>query len=173
MAKKKMTASRSAVQDVERLAQRLADEQGVELVEVSLQKESRGKCLLVFIDREGGIGLDDCEKYHRALQPLVENVDYDIMEVSSPGADRPVKTRRDFEKHRGELVEVRLFAARDGAKAFRGLLTDMDDASVTITDAQEQPQVFQRREVAVVKPVIELDEDDFADVDFDALDDEE
>ena len=61
MAKKKMTASRSAVQDVERLAQRLADEQGVELVEVSLQKESRGKCLLVFIDREGGIGLDDCE----------------------------------------------------------------------------------------------------------------
>ena len=77
MAKKKMTASRNAVQDVERLAQRLADEQGVELVEVSLQKESRGKCLLVFIDREGGIGLDDCEKYHRALQPLVEDVDYE------------------------------------------------------------------------------------------------
>ena len=92
MAKKKMTASRSAVQDVERLAQRLADEQGVELVEVSLQKESRGKCLLVFIDREGGIGLDDCEKYHRALQPLVEDVDYDIMEVSSAGMDRPIKT---------------------------------------------------------------------------------
>lgn len=62
MAKKKMTASRSAVQDVERLAQQLADEQGVELVEVSLQKESRGKCLLVFIDREGGISLDDCRK---------------------------------------------------------------------------------------------------------------
>ena len=58
-------------------------------------------------------------------------------------------------------------------KAFRGLLTDMDDATVTITDAQEQPLVFQRREVAVVKPVIELDEDDFADVEFDALDDEE
>ena len=50
--------------------------------------------------REGGIGLDDCEKYHRALQPLVEDVDYDIMEVSSAGMDRPIKTRRDFEKNR-------------------------------------------------------------------------
>ena len=123
MAKKKMTASRSAVQDVERLAQRLADEQGVELVEVSLQKESRGKCLLVFIDREGGIGLDDCEKYHRALQPLVEDVDYDIMEVSSAGMDRPIKTRRDFEKNRDALVEVRLFAAQNGSKLYQDLLT--------------------------------------------------
>lgn len=74
MAKKKMTASRSTVQDVERLAQRLADEQGVELVEVSLQKESRGKCLLVFIDREGGIGLGRLREISPALQPLVEDV---------------------------------------------------------------------------------------------------
>lgn len=61
----------------------------------------------------------------------------------------------------------------DGAKAFRGLLTCQDDATVTITGETEQPLVFQRREVAVVKPVIELDEDDFADVEFDALNDEE
>ena len=49
----------------------------------------------------------------------------------------------------------------------------MDDAAVTITDAAEQPLVFQRRDVAIIKPVIELDEDDFADVEFDAVDDEE
>ena len=136
MAKKKMTASRSAVQDVERLAQRLADEQGVELVEVSLQKESRGKCLLVCIDREGGIGLDDCEKYHRALQPLVEDVDYDIMEVSSAGMDRPIKTRRDFEKNRDALVEVRLFAAQNGSKLYQVLLKDFTDEEVVLQPAE-------------------------------------
>ena len=163
MAKKKMTASRSAVQDVERLAQRLADEQGVELVEVSLQKESRGKCLLVFIDREGGIGLDDCEKYHRALQPLVEDVDYDIMEVSSAGMDRPIKTRRDFEKNRDALVEVRLFAAQNGSKLYQGLLKDFTDEEVVLQPAEGELLSFPRKTVAIVKPVIDFDEDDLPD----------
>ena len=166
-------AGRSAVAEVARLAEAVAREMGLELVEVTLQKESRGKCLCVYVDKEGGLSLDDCERYHKRLQPMLEDVDYDIMEVSSPGADRPVKTRRDFEKNKGALVEVRLFAARNGAKAFRGLLTAMDDATVTITDAMEQPRVVQRREGAGVKPVSELGEDDFADVECDALDDEE
>lgn len=170
MAKKKMTASRSAVQDVERLAQRLADEQGVELVEVSLQKESRGKCLLVFIDREGGIGLDDCEKYHRALQPLVEDVDYDIMEVSSAGMDRPIKTRRDFEKNRDALVEVRLFAAQNGSKLYQGLLKDFTDEEVVLQPAEGELLSFPRKAVAIVKPVIDFDEDDLPDDDGEVLD---
>ena len=160
MAKKKMTASRSAVQDVEKLAQQLADEQGVELVEVSLQKESRGKCLLVFIDREGGISLDDCEKYHRALQPLVDDVDYDIMEVSSAGMDRPIKTRRDFEKNRDALVEVRLFAAQNGSKLFQGLLKDFTDEQVVLQPAEGEELTFLRKAVAIVKPIIDFDEDD-------------
>ena len=171
MAKKKMTASRSAVQDVERLAQRLADEQGVELVEVSLQKESRGKCLLVFIDREGGIGLDDCEKYHRALQPLVEDVDYDIMEVSSAGMDRPIKTRRDFEKNRDALVEVRLFAAQNGSKLYQGLLKDFTDEEVVLQPAEGELLSFPRKAVAIVKPVIDFDEDDLPDDGGEVLDD--
>lgn len=170
MAKKKMTASRSAVQDVERLAQRLADEQGVELVEVSLQKESRGKCLLVFIDREGGIGLDDCEKYHRALQPLVEDVDYDIMEVSSAGMDRPIKTRRDFEKNRDALVEVRLFAAQNGSKLYQGLLKDFTDEEVMLQPAEGELLSFPRKAVAIVKPVIDFDEDDLPDDGGEVLD---
>ena len=170
MAKQKLTASRSAVQDVERLAQRLADEQGVELVEVSLQKESRGKCLLVFIDREGGIGLDDCEKYHRALQPLVEDVDYDIMEVSSAGMDRPIKTRRDFEKNRDVLVEVRLFAAQNVSKLYQGLLKDFTDEEVVLQPAEGELLSFPRKAVAIVKPVIDFDEDDLPDDGGEVLD---
>lgn len=134
----------------------------LELVEVTLQKESRGKCLCVYVDKEGGLSLDDCERYHKRLQPMLEDVDYDIMEVSSPGADRPVKTRRDFEKHRGELVEVRLFAARDGAKG----------VSWTADRHGRRHRDHHRRDGAAAgvpaagggggqAPVIELDEDEF------------
>lgn len=148
-------------------AQAIANEMGLELVELTLQKESRGKCLCVYVDKEGGLSLDDCEKYHKRLQPLVEDIDYDIMEVSSPGVDRPIKTLRDFEKNRGAVVDVKLFAARDGVKQFRGALTDMTDGSVVITDADGKLIAFDRKDVALIKPVIELEEEDFQDVVFD------
>ena len=123
-------ARMNSVQLVEKLAQKTAGELGLELVEVTLQKESRGKCL--YVDKEGGITLDDCERFHRQVQPLFEDVDYDIMEVSSPGVDRPIKNMRDFERHRGDNVEVRLFAPLNGSKLYQGSLTAMDEASVTI-----------------------------------------
>lgn len=160
-------AKQSPVQAVEQRAQSVADLMGLELVEVTLQKESRGKCLCVYVDKEGGLSLDDCEKYHKQLQPMLEDIDYDIMEVSSPGVDRPIKTLRDFEKNRGNTVEVKLFAARDGVKLFRGALTAMDDATVSITDAADQLICFERKDVALIKPVIELDEEDLTDVVFD------
>ena len=170
--KRAQGARLSAVETVEERAGAVAREMSLELVEVTLQKESRGKCLCVYVDKEGGLSLDDCERYHKRLQPMLEDVDYDIMEVSSPGMDRPVKTMRDFERNRGALVEVKLFAAQNGQKLFRGLLTGMDEATVTITGAQEDALCFERKAVALVKPVIELDEDDFADVEFDAVDEE-
>lgn len=170
--KRAQGARLSAVETVEVRAAAVAREMALELVEVTLQKESRGKCLCVYVDKEGGLSLDDCERYHKRLQPMLEDVDYDIMEVSSPGMDRPIKTMRDFERNRGVLVEVKLFAAINGQKLFRGLLAGMDEATVTITGAQEEELRFERKAVALVKPVIELDEDDFAGVDFDAVDEE-
>lgn len=159
-------AGAGAVKAVEERAGRIAVEMGLELVEVTLLRESRGKCLCVYVDRDGGLSLDDCEKYHKQLQPLLDDIDYDIMEVSSPGVDRPVKTLRDFEKKRGAVVEVRLFAPVDGAKAFRGTLEAMDGQSVTILEPDGGARCFERRGVAVIKPVIELEDDDFADVSF-------
>ena len=73
---------------VEPRCQRLADEQGLELVDVSLDKEPTGKYLRIYIDKPEGISLDDCERYHRAIQPQLESYDYDFLEVSSPGVDR-------------------------------------------------------------------------------------
>jgi len=160
----------NSVQMVEQIAQEIADELSLELVEVTLQKESRGKCLCVYVDKEGGLTLNDCESYHRRLQPLLEEIDYDIMEVSSPGVDRPVRNQRDFEKQRGNQVEVKLFAPLNGSKLYQGALTAMDEKSVTIADAQGAELVFERKAVALIKPVLDLDVEDFEDI---ALGDEE
>ena len=156
----------NSVQMVEQLAQQVADEMSLELVEVTLQKESRGKCLCVFVDKEGGLTLNDCESYHRRLQPMLEEVDYDIMEVSSPGVDRPIKNQRDFEKNRGQQVEVKLFAPLNGSKLYQGALADMDDKQVTIALSEEEEITFERKAVAIIKPVLDLDIEDFADAEF-------
>ena len=157
---------KNSAQMIEELAQKVADQLGLELVEVTLQKESRGKCLCVYVDKEGGISLDDCEKYHKLLQPMLEEVDYDIMEVSSPGVDRPIKNQRDFEKNRGAQVEVKLFAPLNGSKLYQGALADMDDKQVTIALSEEEEITFERKAVAIIKPVLDLDIEDFADAEF-------
>ena len=142
------------------VAEPLALEQGLELVDVTLQKEPQGRTLCLYIDKPGGVSLDDCERFHKAVQPLLETVDYDFLEVSSPGVDRPVKTLRDFEKNRDALVEVKLFAPLDGAKAFEGNLRAMDETTVTIALANGTEKTFQRKAVALIKPVIVFDDDE-------------
>ncbi len=158
MANKKEPKAAS-VQAVGALVQPVADKMGLELVEVALQKEPRGKVLCLYMDKEGGLSLDDCELYHKAVQPLLEQVEYDFLEVSSPGLDRPVKTQRDFEKNRGALVEVRLFTKVDGQKSFQGTLEAMDDDTVTIR-MESGDRTFPRASVALIKPIIIFDEDE-------------
>ena len=150
----------ASVQTVEAIALRIAAEQALELVEVTLQKEPQGKTLCIYVDKQGGITLDDCERFHKAVIPFLESVDYDFLEVSSPGADRPIKTLRDFEKNRGLPVELKLFAPLEGTKLFEGTLQAMDDASVTITLADGSPKTFPRKAVAVMKPVIIFEDDE-------------
>ena len=148
------------VKTAQEIARGVADAQGFELVEVTLQKEPDGMALCIYIDREKGITLDDCERFHKAVQPKLSDIDYDYLEVSSPGADRPVKTDRDFEKHRGEQVEIRLFAKLDGAKQYTGALSAMDEQTVSIALADGQMRAFPRKTVALIKPVILLTEDE-------------
>jgi ribosome maturation factor RimP len=148
------------LQDAQAAAAGTAETLGFELVEVTLHKEPDGMALCIYIDREGGITLDDCERFHKAVLPLLHDMDYDYLEVSSPGADRPVKTQRDFERHRGDKVEVRLFARLDGAKQFTGTLLAMDGETVTIRTADGQTIAFPRKAVALIKPVVEGTEDE-------------
>ena len=141
------------------LCQKLADKMNYELVDAELVKEGPGRYLRIYIDRPGGISLDELEKFHREIQPQLDRVDYDFLEVCSPGLDRPLKKDRDFEHALGGKVEVRLFKPVDGKKLFEGALRAWNAETVTIEDASGL-QEFPRRGVALIKPVIEIDLDD-------------
>jgi len=136
--------------------QRLAEELNFELVDVCLDKEGAGKYLRIYIDKPEGISLDDCENYHRAIQPQLENYDYDFLEVSSPGVDRPLKKDRDFERAIGDEVEVHLFKAMNGTKIIGGHLADFSKDEIVLDTPQGEVRL-QRKACALVKPVVDME----------------
>lgn len=151
------------IREAARLAQKIADEMQFELVDVELAKEPTGSFLRIFIEKPDGISLDDLEAFHRRVQPLVESVDYDYMEVSSPGVDRPLKTERDFERAAGLRVEARTYRPINGAKLFTGELVGLADGVITILGDGGETLAFRQKEVAIIRPLIEFDEEDLQD----------
>ena len=151
------------VKEAREIAQKIAQEMQVELVDVELVKEPTGHFLRFYVDKPEGIALNDLEAFHRRILPLVERVEYDYMEVSSPGADRPLKTEADFEKARGTEVELNTYKKIDGAKRFTGTLAGLEGDEIVLTGPDGGELRFSRKAVAVVKPLIEFDEDDLGD----------
>lgn len=158
MAKKAMSVHEAA-----EIALTIAREQGVELIDTELVREPLGSFLRFYIEKGDGVKLDELEAFHRRIQPLVEDVAYDYMEVSSPGVDRPLKNERDFERGEGMEVELHTYKPVNGAKSFRGTLKGLIDGCVVITDAAGSELSFVRKDVSLVRPVIEFTEEDLAD----------
>lgn len=130
-----------------------------ELVDVEYKKEGNNWYLRVYIDKEGGVNLDDCQIISEYLSEKLDEVDpiensY-ILEVSSPGIDRPLKTQRDFEKFKGSLVEVSLYQPIDKNKKYEGDLVGLIDNKVVIIDNGVRRE-FDIKDVSVVKPVIKF-----------------
>lgn len=151
-----------SVREAAQIAGEIAQEMQVELIDVELVKEPTGHFLRFYIEKPNGVTLDDLEAFHRRVLPLVEQVEYDFMEVSSPGADRPLKTERDFERAEGLQVELKTYRAVNGVKQFTGTLVGLMDGAVEIVTS-EGPLRFPRKDVAVVRPLIEFDEEDLQD----------
>lgn len=151
-----------SVHEAEKIAQKIAQEQRVELVDVELAKEPTGHYLRFFIEKADGISLNELEAFHRRIQPLVEDVAYDFMEVSSPGADRPLKTERDFERAAGLAVELKTYRPVNGAKQFQGELIGLKDGKIEICACGEVFS-FPKKDVAIVRPLIEFTEEDLED----------
>ena len=145
------------------IAEKIAAELGYELVDVELTKEPGGYFLRFYIDRPEGVSLNELEAYHRRILPLVENVEYDYMEVSSPGVDRPLKTERDFERAEGETVELKTYRPVNGAKQFIGDLIGLEGDEIVLQTGEDQMMRFNRRDVAWVKVHLEFDESELED----------
>lgn len=131
---------------------------GIELIEVEYVKEGSDWYLRIYIDKTGGVTLDDCQTVSEALNDILDERDpiktkY-IFEVSSPGIDRPLKTDRDFERYKGETVEVHLYAPVEGSKIFVGNLKGKDDANIVIENSSGVEHRFGVKDVSLVKRTI-------------------
>lgn len=118
------------------LAEKTASELGVYIVDVSYKKEGADYVLCYYIDKDGGVGIDDCEAFSRALDPILDEADpidgnY-TLQVSSPGVDRKLTKEREFLYYIGTEVDVKLFKAIDGEKEFTGVLKGFADKTAEI-----------------------------------------
>lgn len=152
-----MPPKNANLQKITAICEKTAGKLGYELCEAAIEKEPTGRYLRIYIDveREGGVTLDDCERYHRAVQPALEEFDYDFLEVCSPGIDRPLKTARDIEKSLGMTVEARLYKPVDGQKAVQGSLVAMNEEHVLLSQG-EKTWDLPRKAVAQVRLVPDL-----------------
>ena len=136
------------------LAAPIAEQNGCTLWDVEYVREAGQWFLRVYIDKEGGVSIDDCEAVSRPLSDLLDEADpiegsY-TFEVSSAGADRVLKKPEHFARFQGQEVEVKLYRPRDGRKDFVGVLRSWQDGDVTL-DVGGEPAIFEKKEIALVR----------------------
>ena len=142
-------------QKTEELIAPIIEAHHFELVDVEYVKEGSMKYLRVYIDKEGGITVDDGEVISREFNDVLDREDYVdeayVFEVSSPGLGRPLKKDKDFARSLGDEVEVRLFKALNKKKEYTGILKSYDEQTVTITTEDEVDVVFERASIALIR----------------------
>ena len=130
-------------QKAEELITPIVEANGFELVDVEYVKEGGTWYLRAYIDKEGGITVDDCEIVSRAFS--------DRLEVSSPGLGRPLKKEKDYKRSMGKELEIRTYRAIERNREFYGILTAYDDNSVTILEEDGTERVFQKSDIALIR----------------------
>ena len=130
-----------------------------EFVDVEYVKEGNDWYLRAYIDKEGGIMIDDCELVSRALEEKLDSADLIpdayILEVSSPGLTRPLKKERDYIRNQGKPVEIRLYRSVNGEKQFTGDLKEWDEDTVTIVDDGEE-RIINRSDISIIRQYFEF-----------------
>ena len=147
----------------------IIEEMGYDVIEVEYAKKSDGMNLTFFIDCDNGISADDCEKVSKVIDPILDEINPTddqayILNVSSPGIDRPIKSERDFKRNLGKEIAITLFAKQDGIKLFEGKLVQFDENSVTIQPTfskkakklSEGQITIQREKIAHIVPIIKF-----------------
>ena len=139
---------------VRQIAESEVEAEGCTLWDVEYVKEAGTWYLRLYIDKEGGVSINDCEAVSRRIDPILDEKDpipssY-TFEVSSAGAERALKRPSDFERFMGSTVEVKLYKPRGGSKEFIGVLKDYNDGDVTVNVGGED-KIFEKAEVANVR----------------------
>ena len=135
-------------------------ENGVELCDVEFKKINDEDNLTIFLYTEDGITLDDCERIHNIIDPVLDELDPTNNEpyrlnVSSLGLDRPFKVDRDFERYLGLPVELKFYKKIDGKKWVNGVLADYNDNVITL-DINDEIFEFDRKDIALARPYVEF-----------------
>ncbi|EOT25455.1 ribosome maturation factor RimP [Eubacterium sp. 14-2] len=142
-------------QRTEELLLPIIEEYQFELVDVEYVKEGGNWYLRAYIDKEGGITVDDCEVVSRRMSALLDEQDFIeesyIFEVSSPGLGRPLKKEKDFKRSLGKEVEIRTYRAIDKEKEFYGVLKSYDETTVTIEVENQEEKVFAKTDIALIR----------------------
>ena len=146
--------------EVYKLVAPIAESFGLEVLEVLYEKKYDGMNLTVVIDKDGGVTIDDCEKLHRAIDAPLDELDpidtaY-ILNVSSPGIDRPLKTERDFCRNLNQKISVKLYKPLNGKKTYEGVLRVYDENTFTIELKDGKQILFNKKDTAKVEPIIEF-----------------
>ncbi len=139
---------------VTELARPIVEQLGCELWDVEYVSEGGQWYLRIYIDKEDGISIDDCEKVSRAMDPILDEKDpisssY-IFEVSSAGLERTLKLPAHFQRFLGENVEVKLYKPLDGAKLYSGTLSAYENGGVTL-DIGGKAVAFTKEQIASVR----------------------
>ena len=144
---------------VAEIATEICQDLGYELVDVEFKKGAKHNLISIFIYKEDGIGLDDCESVSRKIDEILDKdeelTDPYYLEVSSPGLDRPIKTKDDYRRNLGKEVEVKLYASVDGKKHFEGFLTSYDDENVLIK-IDDAEMTFKHKDISMMRQVIKF-----------------
>lgn len=134
-------------------AEKTAEEQGVYIVDVTYKKADDSYSLCYYIDKEGGIGIDECEAFSKAVEQVLDELDFIetnyTLEVSSPGADRQLTKEREFLYYIGREVDVKLYKAENGKKEFSGTLTDFKDGTAFIETDDETMEITAKQAVYI------------------------
>lgn len=135
---------------VEALSKPVVEEAGCELWDVEYVREAGSWYLRVFIDKEGGVSIEDCERISRKLDPILDEndpiPDSYVFEVGSAGAERELKRPSDFERYMGSEIEVKLYQPCQGKKSFVGSLDAYEDGNVTVSSV-----LLKKEQIAQVK----------------------
>lgn len=133
----------------------IMEEMHFELVDVEYVKEGSTWYLRAYIDKEGGITVNDCEAVARRMNDLLDEEDFIsdsyVFEVSSPGLGRPLKKEKDYVRSMGKELEIRTYHAINRQKEFYGVLTAYTDDTVTICTEEDEELTFQKNEIALIR----------------------